>query len=103
MTALLTSMGALLVASVAFAHAPAAHAAASCGGTGRNVDGYTYLSSLTVSHTSCSTGRNVVKHHGHLSGWHCSKKTQTSSIQVQGRETCKSGRKSVVWTYTQNK
>jgi hypothetical protein len=104
MIVLLTSMGALLVASVAFAHTPVAHAASTCGvgnGTGY---GYTYLTTLKVTRTSCSTGKNVARHHGHVRGWHCTRKTLNSSpTQVEAKETCKSGSKSVVWTYSQNR
>jgi hypothetical protein len=105
MIVVVTSAAALLGASAALAHGPAAHAAASCSvGSGEHVYGYTYLFPIKVSHTGCSTGKNVVKHHGHVRGWHCSTKTLANSpTQVQARETCTSGRKSVVWTYSQNK
>jgi hypothetical protein len=105
MTVVVTASAALIAASAAFGHGPAAHASASCAvGSGQHVYGYTYLFPIKVSHTNCSTGKNVVKHHGHVNGWHCSTKTLASSpTQVQAKETCKNGRKSVVWTYAQNK
>lgn len=111
-TALLTSTAAALVVAsgllaTASTAAPSleAHVASSCSvGSGVHVDGYTYLYSIKVSRTSCSTGKNVVKHHGSVRGWHCSTKTLANSpTQVQARETCKSGSKSVVWTYAKNK
>lgn len=104
-TVLLISGIAALAASVAVAQTPTANAAASCSvGSGEHVDGYTYLFPIKVSHTSCSTGKNVVKHHGHVRHWRCHKKTLASSpTQVQAKETCTSGRKSVTWTYAQNK
>jgi hypothetical protein len=95
----------LLLAAVASAAArsPAAHAAQGCGvGAGKGY-GYSYLTSLTVRQTSCATGRTVVKHHGHLSGWSCTKKRlDTSPVQYDDRETCHSGARQVVWTFTQN-
>ncbi len=96
---------ALSVGTVASAAAlsPAAQAARGCGvGAGKGY-GYSYLTSLTVRQTSCATGRSVVKHHGNLSGWSCQKKRlDTSPVQYDDRETCHSGTRQVVWTFTQN-
>ena len=95
----------LLLAAVASAAAQSqtAHATRGCAvgaGTGY---GYSYLTSLTVHRTSCATGRTVVKHHGHLRGWRCTKKRlDTSPVQYDDRETCGSGGRQVVWTFTQN-
>ncbi len=91
-------------AAVAVAQTPQAHAASSCSiGNGRGY-GYTYVESLTVSQTSCSTGKSVVKHHGRLGGWHCSQKTLASSAtQLIAQKTCTSGRKKVVYKFSQNK
>ena len=82
---------------------PAAHAAGSCNvGSGRN-DGYSYVTSLRVSRTSCSSGMKLVKHHGKERGWHCSRKVlDRSPVQYDARMSCKGGRRSVVWTFTQN-
>jgi hypothetical protein len=104
MVTILVAAVALLAATVALAHSPAARMASSCGvGSGTGY-GYTYLTSLTVKRTSCATGKSVAKHHGKVRGWRCSmKKLASSPVQVQDRETCKSGAKQVVWTYTQNK
>jgi hypothetical protein len=89
--------------AVAVAHEPAARAAASCGvGKGRGL-GYTYVTSITVRATNCVTGKNVVKHHGHVSGWRCTtKRLATSLTQYEARETCTSGSRRVVWNYSQN-
>ena len=65
--------------------------------------GYSYLTSLTVRGTNCATGRGVVARHGHVPGWGCSKKRlATSPVQYDDRETCHSGSRQVVWTFTQN-
>lgn len=91
------------VSATARPAAPEAHAAGSCGvGSGRGY-GYSYLTSLKVTRTSCSTGRSVAKHHGHLRGWSCrGKRLDSSPVQYDERVTCHSGRRQVVWTYTQN-
>lgn len=66
--------------------------------------GYSYFEWLWVNHTTCTTGRYVAKHHGRVSGWHCSRKiTAQSSFQYDATETCRSGARSVQWKYTQNK
>jgi hypothetical protein len=105
-TMLITSVAAvaLLGATAALAHSPTGRMASSCGvGSGTGY-GYTYLTSLTVKRTSCANGKSVAKHHGKVRGWRCStKKLASSPVQVQSRETCKSGAKQIVWTDTQNK
>jgi hypothetical protein len=95
--------GILPTATGAFAHAPQARIAGSCGvGSGHGY-GYTYLTSLKVTRTSCSTGKSVAKHHGHVKGWKCStKRLATSPVQYEARVTCKSGSRQVIWTFSQN-
>ncbi len=104
MVGLTVAAAALLAATGALAHSPAARMASNCGvGSGTGY-GYTYLTSLTVKRTSCANGKSVAKHHGSVKGWRCStKKLASSPVQVQDRETCTSGSRQVVWTYTQNK
>jgi hypothetical protein len=94
---------AALSAGTALARSPVAHVAGSCSvGSGLGY-GYTYLTSLTVHRTSCGNGRHLAKKHGHVAGWSCSKhRLSTSSIQYQDRETCTSGSRKVVWTFSQN-
>jgi hypothetical protein len=93
---------ALIVASGALAHSPVAQTAGGCSYNWRNY-GYSYLDKLTVKRTSCKTGRKVAHHHGHLRGWHCTKKRlDTSSFQYNDRVTCKSGARQVMWVFTQN-
>jgi hypothetical protein len=84
------------------ASGPQAHAAANCS-VNYYAYGYSYMDSLRVSHTSCKVGRAVAKKHGHVRGWRCSKKIlDRSSVQYDAKITCHSGRRTVVWQYTQN-
>ncbi len=85
------------------AQTPSAHAAQSCGVGAGHGYGYSYLTSLTVTRTSCATGRTVAHHHGHVSGWHCAgKRLATSPVQYDKRVTCTSGARLVRWTFVQN-
>jgi hypothetical protein len=106
MIVLLSTSAALAGSAAAAAHQPVARTAANCGlgaHHGIGLYGYTYLTKLTVSGTNCTTGKNVAKHHGKLSGWHCSKKRlATSPVQYNDRETCTSGGRHVQWFFTQN-
>lgn len=81
-----------------------ARAAGTCGvGAGRGY-GYSYLTWLWVYRTSCSTGRSLAKHHGHVSGWRCSRRILDSSpVQYDAKVTCSSGHRKVQWTFTENK
>jgi len=103
MIVVLSSSVALCAATVALAHSPIAQTAGSCGvGSGHGF-GYTYLTSLSVHGTGCSTGKSVAKHHGKVRGWSCRKKRlATSPVQYQERETCTNGGRSVQWYYTEN-
>jgi len=105
MTALMSSAVAILATSAAFASTPVAHAARSCSvGTGEHWHGYFYIYPIQVTNTTCATGKNVAAHHGHLRGWHCGQKTLANSATERiGQETCKSGRKKVVYKFTQSK
>ena len=100
---LLVLSAALLIAAAAVAHSPRAGAAGGCSvGSGQGY-GYTYLTSLKVTNTSCTTGKTVAKHHGRVSGWKCStKRLATSPVQYESRVTCTSGSRQVVWTFSQN-
>ena len=101
-TFLTAAIAILAMAALAPASTPTAQAASGCGvGRGQGF-GYTYLTSLSVKRIGCSAGRTVVKHRGGR-GWTCSKKRlDTSPVQFDERETCKSGSRQVLWTYTQD-
>jgi hypothetical protein len=100
-----TLAGTVLIVGVLTASGGAAVArvAKACSvGSGQGF-GYTYLTSLTQSGTSCSTATSLARAHGRKSGWHCGvKRLATSPIQYQDRETCTSGTRRVVWVFTQN-
>ena len=100
---LLFAVLALAPTAAASARAPVAHTAGNCAvGSGHGY-GYSYLTFLWVYKTSCATGKSVVKQHGHVRGWSCSKKIlDRSPVQYDAKVTCKSGRREVQWTYTQN-
>ena len=83
--------------------APVAHIAKNCGvGTGRQY-GYSYVTAIAESGTTCSAASSLVKAHGHQRGWKCStKRLQTSTIQYTDSETCTNASRKVVWTFSQN-
>jgi hypothetical protein len=93
----------LVLGSGASARPLVAHAAGTCSvGSGRGYP-YSYLTYLWVYKTTCRTGRNLVHHKGHVSGWHCKHKNlDRSPVQYDAKVTCNSGRRQVQWTYTQN-
>jgi len=104
--ALLAVLGAAVLAFSASAAASgptAAIASTKCGvGTGEG-DGYTYLYKLSVTGTTCSTGKTLVHHKGRLAGWHCSRKViARSSDQYVANESCTSGSKRVAYQYSEN-
>lgn len=82
---------------------PIATIASNCSvGSGEGY-GYAYLTSLVVKRTTCATGKELVRHKGKVSGWHCSKKIlQRSPIQYDARMSCSRGSKRVTYVYTQN-
>ena len=93
----------LSVSAVSAAPSPLAQAARGCGVGAGHGYGYSYLTSLSVTRTSCATGRYVAKHHGHVAGWRCSRtRLDTSPVQYDERVACRSGTRRVTWTYTQN-
>jgi hypothetical protein len=107
------------VAGSAAGSSPRAHAAGSCHLSThdqRNL-GASYVTSLSVSHVSCSTGKSVVRAYqacrsrhgwkgscGSAAGYSCSRRIlDSSSVQYDARVTCSRGSKRVVHTYTQNR
>lgn len=103
-TIVLLSVSAALVASAAAtARQPVARAAKTCSHGNGLTYGYTYVTSITVRRTTCTTANKVVKRHGRVSGWHCGKKRLMSSpTQYVDRETCTSGSRRVQWVFSQN-
>jgi hypothetical protein len=98
---------------------PQVHAAKSCNISGQQRSlGASYVTSLSVRHTSCSKGKAVVRAYhacrqahgwkgkcGHrVKGFRCRRHIQASSpVQYDAKVTCRRGGKRVTHTYTQNK
>ena len=118
--ALALTILALAAAGPVAASGPVARAAGNCKLTTNQEfhSGATYLLKLSVSGTSCSTGLKVEKAFqscrrstaGHATckrtvlGYRCSQKILDSSkTQYDAKATCKSGSRTVTFTYTQNK
>jgi hypothetical protein len=108
-----------LAASATAGAAPRVHAARSCNISGQQQSlGASYVTSLSVRHTSCSNGKAVVrayqkcrrangwkgKCHHRVKGFRCRRHIQDSSpVQYDAKVTCRRGGKRVTHTYTQNK
>jgi hypothetical protein len=117
--ALVVAAGALCAIAPALGSAdPAVHAAGKCSIKGQERKlGPTYVTSLSVSHVSCSTGKSLVKAYYNcrvkaggvkgrcvkrVSGYACSEKRSGISVQFNASVTCKNGKKVVKHSYTQN-
>lgn len=115
--ALLASMA---IAATASAQAPTASASKSCALTSSQQfhSGATYLLTLNVSHTTCSSGLKVEKAFQscrratagkttckkHVLGYSCKQSLiDSSKKQYDARVTCTAGSKVVKFTYTQNR
>jgi hypothetical protein len=101
------------------AASPQVHAAKSCNISGQQRSlGASYVTSLSVRHTSCSNGKAVVRAyqkcrraHGwkgkcrhRVKGYSCKRHIQASSpVQYDAKVVCRNGGKRVTHTYTQNK
>jgi hypothetical protein len=110
----------LALATAAGASSPEVHAAKSChlSPFEQRHLGASYVTSLSVRHTSCSNGKAVVRAYhkcrrahgwkgkcGHrVKGYSCKRQIlDSSAVQYDARVTCRNGVKRVVHTYTQNK
>lgn len=109
----------LIAAGGAGAASPQVHAARSCNISGQQRSlGASYVTSLSVRHTSCAKGKAVVRAyqacrraHGwkgkcrhRVKGYACKRHIQASSpVQYDAKVTCRRGAKRVTHTYTQNK
>jgi hypothetical protein len=117
--AALAAVALLALAGGAGASSTEVHAAKSCNISGQQRSlGASYVTSLSVRHTSCSNGKAVVRAyhkcrraHGwkgkcrhRVKGYSCKRHILDSSpVQYDARVTCRNGVKRVVHTYTQNK
>ncbi len=99
---IVASLAALVICSAATArpkYVPAGYSYCRVG-AGRGY-GYTYLTSLYVSHIGCKNGGTVAKHHG--SGWQCTTtRLDTSPDQYDSLKKCGKGRMHVIYTFTQD-
>jgi hypothetical protein len=110
----------LIAAGGAGAASPQVHAARSChlSTHDQRHSGASYVTSLSVRHTSCSNGKAVVRAYqacrrahgwrgkcGHrVKGYSCKRHILDSSpVQYDARVTCSRGGKRVWHTYTQNR
>jgi hypothetical protein len=107
----------LIAAGGAGAASPQVHAARSCNISGQERSlGASYVTSLSVRHTSCAKGKAVTRAYqacrrahgwkgkcGHrVKGFKCRRHIQTSSpVQYDAKVTCRRGGKRVTHTYTQ--
>jgi hypothetical protein len=104
------------VPAIGAADAPV-HAAKACSIKGQERKlGPTYVTSLSVSHVSCSGGKSLVKayykcraKHGaagrctkKVSGYSCRETRTGISVQFNAKVTCTNGKKVVKHSYTQN-
>ena len=115
-----SAVAALAGPAIASTRAPVAHASATChlsnhdqrGGLGPS-----YVTSLSVSGTSCSTGVKVVRAyyqcrvraggvkgycHSSVLGFHCTEHRTGISIQFDAKVSCASGHRRVYHTYVQD-
>jgi hypothetical protein len=103
-TAAALAATAACLSAAASAAAPVAHSAKNCPiGSGRQFTGYTYVTAIAESGTTCSAADSLIKAHGRQSGWRCTtKRLATSPVQYEASETCTSGSRKVIWNYSQN-
>jgi hypothetical protein len=119
--ALVVCAGAVCAVAPALGSAdPAVHAAGKCklsSSEQRGGLGPTYVTSLSVSHVSCKTGKSLVKAYykcrvkaggvkgrcvKKVSGYSCRETRSGISVQFNASVTCKRGKKVVKHSYTQN-
>ena len=107
---------ALATAATAVATGPQAHAAGGChlSSYEQRHMGATYVTSLSVKHTSCSNGKAVVRAfnkcrkgprghcHHRVRHFSCSEHRSGISVQFNSTVNCSRGSKRVHFTYTQN-
>jgi hypothetical protein len=103
-----------LVPAVPAAHRPAARAARAC--SVPHYPGSGYFTSLSVRHTSCSTGRKVAlayyrcrtahgpagRCHRDVLGYSCHETRQSIPTEIDARVRCRRGVRRVTHTYQQD-
>src|SRR3954447_12681269 len=107
-----------LIAAGGAGASPQVHAARDCHVQYQSTKGGYYVTSIHVRHTSCATGKAVVRAYtkcrrahgwrgkcGHrVKGFSCKRHIQESTpVQYDASVTCRRGGKRVTHTYTQNK
>jgi hypothetical protein len=112
----LTTALVLLIAVAALAPSasagPVAHASKTCSVGDSRSYGTTYVTSISVSNTSCRNGKRLIRaYHAcrpgksgkcpSVKGYSCSEKRTTGKTQYDSRVTCRKGDKTVKHTYTQ--
>jgi hypothetical protein len=104
----------IAAAGASGAASPVATAAQTC--SPPKYPGSGYFISLSVKHTSCSTGRRLAiayyrcrtasgpkgRCRKHVMGYACKETRQVISIEIDARVTCRDGSRSVVHRYQQN-
>jgi hypothetical protein len=102
--ALAATGAAAAMAAAGSSAAPVAHVARNCPiGTGEEFHGYTYVTAIAESGTTCSVADSLIKAHGHQSGWRCTtKRGQSSQFQYQASTTCTNGVRKVIWNFSEN-
>src|ERR1700742_961871 len=107
-------VSALAAIAVLVTASPSAHAATTC--KPPSYPGTGYFTSLSVTHTSCTTGKKFVVayykcrlKHGKagrctskVMGYSCTEKRETIPTEIDARVTCKDGSKRITHTYQQN-
>jgi hypothetical protein len=83
---------------------PVAHLAKNCPiGTGEEFHGYTYVTAIAESGTTCSAADGLIKAHGHQRGWKCTtKRGQSNQFQYMASTTCTNGARKVIWNFSEN-
>jgi hypothetical protein len=112
----LTTALVLLVAVAALAPSasagPVAHASKTCSVGDSRSYGTTYVTSISVSNTSCRNGKRLIRaYHAcrpgksgkcpSVKGYSCSEKRTVGRTQYDSRVTCRNGDKTVKHGYTQ--
>lgn len=110
--ALAAAVAATLAIGATAAARPTAHTARTC--TPGTYPGQGYFQRLVVTRVNCATGRKVMRAHyscrtrhgrkgfcPRVLGYRCSEVRNSSSVEYNGRVTCRSASRRVVYYYQQ--